>query len=55
MQIPLFSDLLSAKCLQLARDYQWELLSGGCCQFLFAVERDVQGRNVFKQVAHKLA
>lgn len=29
--------------------------SGGRCLFLFAVERDDQGRDVFKQIADKLA
>ena len=35
--------------------YQWERSSGGRCLFLFAVERDDQGRDVFKQIADKLA
>jgi len=35
--------------------HQWEQSSGGCCLFLFAVERDGQGRDVFQQIAHKLA
>lgn len=35
--------------------YQWEQSSGGRCLFLFAVERDGQGRDVFQQIAHKLA
>ena len=34
---------------------RWEQSSGGRCLFLFAVERDDQGRNVFQQIAHKLA
>jgi type III restriction enzyme len=34
--------------------HQWEQSSGGRCLFLFAVERDAQGRDVFQQVAHKL-
>jgi type III restriction enzyme len=34
---------------------QWEHSSGGRCLFLFAVERDDQGRDVFKQIADKLA
>jgi type III restriction enzyme len=33
---------------------QWERSSGGRCIFLFAVKRDDQGRDVFKQVADKL-
>mgnify|MGYP006289887997 FL=1 len=33
---------------------QWEQSSGGRCLFLFAVERDDQGRDVFKQIADKL-
>lgn len=35
--------------------HQWEQSSCGRCLFLFAVERDAQGRDVFQQVAHKLA
>lgn len=35
--------------------HQWEHSSGGRCLFLFAVERDDQGRDVFQQIAHKLA
>ena len=35
--------------------HRWEQSSGGRCLFLFAVERDDQGRNVFQQIAHKLA
>ncbi|MBC7434747.1 MAG: restriction endonuclease subunit R, partial [Bdellovibrionales bacterium] len=35
--------------------HQWEQSSGGRCLFLFAVERDGQGRDVFKQLADKLA
>lgn len=35
--------------------HQWEQSSGGRCLFLFAVERDDQGRDVFKQLADKLA
>lgn len=34
---------------------QWEKSSGGRCLFLFAVERDEQGRDVFKQIEDKLA
>jgi type III restriction enzyme len=34
--------------------HQWEHSSGGRCLFLFAVERDDQGRDVFQQLAHKL-
>jgi len=34
--------------------YQWEKASGGRCLFLFAVERDENGRDVFKQLADKL-
>ena len=34
---------------------QWEKSSAGRCLFLFAVETDVQGRDVFKQVADKIA
>lgn len=33
---------------------QWEKSSGGRCLFLFAVETDDHGRDVFKQVADKL-
>lgn len=33
---------------------RWEQSSGGRCLFLFAVERDDQGRDVFQQIAHKL-
>lgn len=35
--------------------YQWEQSSGGRCLFLFAVKRDDAGRDVFQQLAHKLA
>ena len=35
--------------------HQWERSSGGRCLFLFAVERDAQGRDVFQQLADKLA
>jgi type III restriction enzyme len=35
--------------------HQWEQSSGGRCLFLFAVARDVQGRDVFQQLADKLA
>jgi type III restriction enzyme len=35
--------------------HQWEQSSNGRCLFLFAVERDDQGRDVFQQIAHKLA
>lgn len=34
---------------------QWERSSGGRCLFLFAVGRDEQGRDVFKQLEDKLA
>ena len=34
--------------------YRWEQSSGGRCLFLFAVERDAQGRDVFKQIQDKL-
>lgn len=34
---------------------QWEKASGGRCLFLFAVERDDHGRDVFKQIEDKLA
>lgn len=34
--------------------HQWEKASNGLCLFLFAVERDEQGRDVFKQLADKL-
>lgn len=33
---------------------QWEQSSGGRCLFLFAVARDDQGRDVFKQIEDKL-
>jgi len=33
---------------------QWELSSDGRCLFLFAVERDDVGRDVFKQLEDKL-
>ena len=33
---------------------QWEHSSGGRCLFLFAVERDSAGRNVFQQLSQKL-
>lgn len=35
--------------------HQWEQSSAGRCLFLFAVERDTEGRNVAQQLAHKLA
>lgn len=35
--------------------HQWEQSSKGRCLFLFAVERDDQGRDVFQQVSNKLA
>ena len=35
--------------------YQWEKSSGGRCLFLFAVKRDDDGRDVFQQLAAKLA
>ena len=35
--------------------HQWEQSSGGRCLFLFAVDRDGQGRDVSQQIAHKLA
>lgn len=35
--------------------HQWEKTSDGRCLFLFAVETDDQGRDVFKQIADKLA
>lgn len=35
--------------------YQWEQTSAGRCLFLFAVERDEQGRDVSQQLAVKLA
>lgn len=34
--------------------HQWEKSSDGRCLFLFALERDEQGRDVFKQLADKL-
>ena len=34
---------------------RWEQSSGGRCLFLFAVERDDQGRDVFQQLAAKLS
>ena len=34
---------------------QWEKASGGRCLFLFAVERDMLGRDVMRQLADKLA
>lgn len=34
--------------------HQWEQSSGGRCLFLFAVERDDRGRDVFKQIFDKL-
>ncbi|WP_449106773.1 DEAD/DEAH box helicase [Pseudomonas mohnii] len=34
--------------------HQWEKSSSGLCLFLFAVERDDLGRDVFKQLADKL-
>ena len=33
---------------------QWEHSSDGRCLFLFAVDRDAQGRDVFQQVSHKI-
>lgn len=33
----------------------WEQSSGGRCLILLAVERDDQGRDVFKQIEDKLA
>lgn len=35
--------------------HQWEQSSGGRCLFLFAVERDEVGRDVFRQIDHKLS
>ncbi|MDE1143504.1 MAG: DEAD/DEAH box helicase family protein [Paraburkholderia tropica] len=35
--------------------YQWEKSSGGRCLFLFAVEKDDAGRDVFKQINDKLS
>jgi len=35
--------------------YRWEQSSGGRCLFLFAVKTDEAGRDVFTQLAHKLA
>ncbi len=35
--------------------HRWEESSGGRCLFLFAVKTDEAGRDVFKQLAHKLA
>jgi type III restriction enzyme len=35
--------------------HQWEQSSGGRCLFLFAVALDDQGRDVFKQIDHKLS
>lgn len=35
--------------------HQWEKSSNGRCLFLFAVESDAAGRDVFKQLADKLA
>lgn len=35
--------------------YRWEQSSGGRCLFLFAVAEDEHGRDVFQQLAHKLA
>jgi type III restriction enzyme len=35
--------------------FQWEKSSGGRCLFLFAVDRDDQGRDVFRQIADKLS
>lgn len=35
--------------------HQWEKSSGGRCLFLFAVDRDDQGRDVFRQLDEKLA
>lgn len=34
--------------------YQWEQSSNGRCLFLFALDRDEQGRDVFKQIADKV-
>ena len=34
--------------------HQWEKSSNGRCLFLFALERDEQGRDVFKQLADKV-
>ena len=34
--------------------HQWEQSSDGRCLFLFAVERDDAGRDVFRQLDHKL-
>lgn len=34
---------------------RWEQSSGGRCLFLFALKRDGQGRDVFQQIADKLA
>jgi type III restriction enzyme len=34
--------------------HQWEISSNGRCLFLFAVERDQDGRNVFKQIEDKI-
>jgi type III restriction enzyme len=34
--------------------FQWEQSSGGRCLFLWAVDRDDQGREVFQQLANKL-
>ena len=34
--------------------HQWAQSSAGRCLFLFAVERDAQGRDVFQQLAAKL-
>jgi hypothetical protein len=35
--------------------HRWEQSSGGRCLFLFGVKVDDQGRDVFEQLAHKLA
>jgi len=35
--------------------YRWEQSSNGRCLFLFAVKQDDVGRDVFQQLAHKLA
>lgn len=34
--------------------FQWEKSSGGRCLFLWVVERDDRGRDVFQQLTHKL-
>jgi len=35
--------------------FQWEKSSNGRCLFLFAVESDDAGRDMFKQLSDKLA